>query len=103
MGLEMVEIIMEVEETFGIQIPDDETAEVVTPGDLYDLIVQRLRTRDSVQSSVEQDYGRPDMRSITWDEDHLWAKLQQIIADVLGIQAADVTREAHFLRDLGCG
>lgn len=39
MGLDMLEVIMEVEDQFGVQIPDTDYAKLRTVGDLHDLIV----------------------------------------------------------------
>lgn len=40
MGLEMVELILEVEETFGIVIPLEEASRMATVGDLYDFLIK---------------------------------------------------------------
>lgn len=42
MGLEVVEIVMEVEETFGIEIPDADAEKLVTPRLLIDYVCRRL-------------------------------------------------------------
>lgn len=42
MGLDSVELVMAVEETFDIQIDDDDFPELRTVGDLHDLIVARV-------------------------------------------------------------
>lgn len=42
MGLGAVELILAVEETFGIEIPDEEASHLVTVGDLHKLIVSKL-------------------------------------------------------------
>lgn len=47
MGLDGVEIVMTVEETFGIAIEDSEAAKTVTPGRLIDLVLSKTkRTTD---------------------------------------------------------
>lgn len=46
MGMDGVELVMEVEETFGLTIPDTEAQEIRTVGDLYALIVGKQRERD---------------------------------------------------------
>ncbi|MGB0766705.1 MAG: hypothetical protein ACPGYV_03230 [Phycisphaeraceae bacterium] len=43
MGLEIVELIMDVEEAYGITLPDDALDRVVTVGDFYDRILQLIR------------------------------------------------------------
>jgi acyl carrier protein len=42
MGLDGVEIVMEIEEAFGISIPDAEAGEIVTVGNLYDCVAKRV-------------------------------------------------------------
>ena len=39
MGLDTIELVMEVEETFNIDIPDEAAAEMMTVGELYEFIV----------------------------------------------------------------
>jgi len=43
MGLDAVEMIMEIEDRFGITITDEEAQQIVTVGDMVSLIVKRLR------------------------------------------------------------
>ena len=40
MGLDAVEIVMEVEAAFDVRIPDDRACQIVTVGELYDLVVE---------------------------------------------------------------
>jgi hypothetical protein len=42
MGLDTVEIVMEIEETFGITIPDEDAEKIQTIGDAYRYIIARL-------------------------------------------------------------
>ena len=48
MGLDLVELVMEVEEAFDIELPDDRVSQMLTVGDLYDYIVESKR--DTVSS-----------------------------------------------------
>ena len=41
MGLDLVELVIEVEETFGITIPNEEAANIVTVGQLYECILSK--------------------------------------------------------------
>lgn len=42
MGLDTLELVLEVEEAFGVQIPDERAATIVTVGDLHDVLVEHL-------------------------------------------------------------
>jgi acyl carrier protein len=41
MGLDTVELVMEIEEAFDITIPDDRASEMVTVGDVYEFILEK--------------------------------------------------------------
>jgi acyl carrier protein len=45
MGLDGVELVMEVEKNFGIQIPDSEAEKIITVGDMYDAVWRHLEGR----------------------------------------------------------
>lgn len=45
MGLDGVELVMDIEDEFGLTIPDDEAFRLETVGDVIDYIVARLRER----------------------------------------------------------
>ena len=49
MGLDTVELVMEIEEAFDISIPDDRASEMLTVGDVYDFILEK--TADSTLKS----------------------------------------------------
>ena len=42
MGLDTVEIVLRTEETFNIDLRDDECGRLVTVGDLYRLVLRKL-------------------------------------------------------------
>jgi len=42
MGLDVVEIVLRVEESFGVDLPDDELESAATVGDLYRLLLRKL-------------------------------------------------------------
>jgi hypothetical protein len=58
MGLDGVEIIMEVEEVFGISISDEDAAELFTPGDLVDYISSQVPTRTAEECLTQQLFHR---------------------------------------------
>lgn len=47
MGLDTVELVMEVEEAFNISIPDVRASQILTVGDLYDYIIEKLPSANS--------------------------------------------------------
>jgi acyl carrier protein len=49
MGLDTVELVMEIEEAFDISIPDDRASNMLTVGDLYEFILEK--TADSTLKS----------------------------------------------------
>lgn len=83
MGIDIVELVMEAEEEFEIQIPDQIAAGVATAGELSDLIRQRLAER-----------GLPDLDP--------WPRVQSLLSEQLGVPIENITPDSHFVRDLGC-
>ncbi len=59
MGLDTVELVMEIEDTFSITIPDDEASQMITVGDVFDYIVAKtsLPTNSSVCLSAIAFYS----------------------------------------------
>jgi len=53
MGLDSVEIIMEIEQTFGIAIPDAEAEKIITVGDLLQVVQSKLQ-HQSVDGCLHQ-------------------------------------------------
>lgn len=49
MGLDSVEILMEVEDAFGINIPDKVAEKILTVGDFHEVVWERMRERDSTK------------------------------------------------------
>jgi len=60
MGLDSVELLVEVENTFIIKIPDTEASHITTVGDFYDAVWRQLQnmqpyiSRDKVELIIKQ-------------------------------------------------
>jgi acyl carrier protein len=108
MGLENIEIVLRTEETFNINLPDDECSKVVTVGDLYRLVLSKLELPYVQAKEVEAEtHGRdrshlrmPSLSS--WSPPDVWLPLKGIIVDQLQVKEEDVKEEAAFMHDLGC-
>ena len=83
MGLDAVEIVMELEKEFGVSIPDAEASRVVTTADLRDCVLRQLARS-----------GRSP------DPQQVWVRVRQIIADQSGIAAHLIYPEARLVEDL---
>ncbi len=77
MGLDSVELVMAIEEEFGIEIPDAEAEKITTVGEMYDFLRKTLRSTPpvhcitqrmfyKVRKAIIENYGVPK-RSITLD------------------------------------
>jgi acyl carrier protein len=104
MGLDMVEVVMRVEEVFGINIPDGEAGLIDTVGDLYRLILKSLNI--PYQSPSDQggrDRSRlPASSTLSWAPGDVWVTLKAIIEDQLQLDPEDIREHASLSRDLGC-
>lgn len=85
MGLDSVEIILTVEEEFGLEIPDAEAARMITVGDLQAFLVVELRR-----------LGCPAA-----NDDKIFERLRDIICRQLGLKPDAVIPAARFVKDLG--
>jgi acyl carrier protein len=84
MGLDVVEIVMSVEEHFGIEIPDDIAGTLTTVGSLHDYVVAEL--------------ARQNRHPV--DADAVFAQIREIICDQIGIESERVVPDAGFVQDL---
>jgi hypothetical protein len=53
MGLDTIEVVLCVEEVFGLSLPDDECGRIVTVGDLYRLVLSKLGLPYMKPSKIE--------------------------------------------------
>ena len=83
MGLDTVELILAVEDEFGIEIAEEAAMRLDSVGGMHDYIVETLRSRGT-----------------TVDEQEIWQRLRTVIVHQLGVRPEEVRRKAEFVRDL---
>jgi acyl carrier protein len=79
MGLETIELVMEIEDEFGIQIPDEEAERLQTVGQLEQYVVSKTSS----------------------DPRETQQKVRKFIVDVSGCDPREIHDEAHLIYDLG--
>jgi len=89
MGLDIVEMVMEVETVFGIQIPDADAARLDTVGKLFDYV------RDRVAAPGEATGGPGPYAGA------LWERYLDVIERESGAARGDLRPQARFVADLG--
>lgn len=88
MGLDYVELIMDVEDEFGIEITDQMHSRVVTVGDLHREVVGAMRRSDT---------------GSTVDEHVVWDRLRVLVCETSGVRPDRVTPTARIVEDLRIG
>ncbi len=86
MGLEGVELILAVEDHFGITITEADAEKIATVGRLHDFVFREVRKREGPENVVEAD---------------LWCRLLDLIVEQLGVKESELHRDARFVEDLG--
>jgi hypothetical protein len=86
MGLDTVEILMEIERDFGISIPDDRAANSRTVGDTSVMIVEFLIAKGRIPS--------PEL------EREVWEGLVTIVSEQMRIKRADIHPESTWVGDI---
>ena len=86
MGLDLVELIMEVERTFDVSIANADVEQARTVGQLFDVIRAQVAERDP---TVGPDRAGP-----------LWERYLALVEHELGIPRHRLQAEADFVRDL---
>ena len=82
MGLDAVELVIAIEEEFGLQILDAQAESMQHVGDVFRYVVTTLRERGNML-----------------DEAIIWTRLTDIIVAQLGIRPEEVIPSAHFIQD----
>jgi acyl carrier protein len=91
MGLDIVELVMAVEEKFGISIDNEEAAKALTVGDLKRLVRAKLDVADAPNL-----LGKP--RTAKWSEEEVSSLLRELIIKQLGVR--DFDDSSRFVDDL---
>lgn len=89
MGIDLLDIRMNVEREFGIQIPPEELVQIQTVDDFGTL----------VRTVIER--AGPGSTSVPTDEEIL-LRLRPIICRCLYVEPEQVVPEARLVEDLGC-
>jgi hypothetical protein len=88
MGLDIVELVIEVETVFGIQIPNEDAKTLETVGLLYDYVGRR------VAPSIMMPEGGPYAGE-------LWERYLDVVERETGSWRQQLTPNARFVYDLG--
>jgi acyl carrier protein len=83
-GLDSVELVMKVEESYGLAIPDDDAENLTTVEKLRDYVVSALKKK-----------GRTDL-----DPQTIFYELRTIICRQLALKPEQVRLESRFVQDL---
>ena len=87
MGLDLVELVMELERTFDISLPIERVEQFRTVGQLFDLVCEQLTVRDPL---ISHAYVGP-----------LWEQYLDIMEESLGVTRDQLKPDVHFVMDLG--
>lgn len=93
MGLDVVELIMEVEEEFDIEILDSDWTRIKTVGHLHAAVVVAISKKESHKTS---DVGSDSVVDAAFQES-VWNRLTQILVTQLGLKPDKVFPAADFL------
>ena len=84
MGLDTVELIMDFEKAFGIDIPNEAAAEMITPRHVRDFVVA--------------EYARHDRHA---EPDDIFQKIREMTVVRANVKPEQVTLDTSFVHDLG--
>ena len=87
LGLDSVELVIAIEEEFGLTISDDEAAAMHTVGDVYYFVIDRLAGKCGHASED--------------DEDSVWERVKKIVVLQLRVKPDKVMKNSNFVKDLG--
>jgi hypothetical protein len=86
MGLQLVELVMEIEDDFGILVPDDLASKCISVGDTHQMIVELLVAKGSI-------------RSIDLEE-RVWDQLVAITSEQFGMTRDRIHPQLRWIPDI---
>lgn len=84
MGLDSVELVMDVEAAFGVDLPDAELASARTVGHLHQLILRHTAIPNGSPAALQS-----------------WERLVEVVVESTGVARERVTPAAAIVADLG--
>lgn len=95
MGLDSIEIVMELEERFRIKIPDEDAEQVKTVGELAELVLRRV--------AIESRAGELGMPGDPANaREFAIREVSTICAGVIGMDVNRIKPDSSLVEDLGC-
>ena len=94
-GLDVVEVVMAVEQEFGIRIPDAEAEKLETVGKLHACIAGQVAVRRPGEEVRVEAGGR------SWTEADVWEAVRRFVIERLDVKPEQVRPGAYFVRDPG--
>jgi hypothetical protein len=89
MGIEVIELVMNLETEFGVPLGEPQSNDLATVGSLFDFVVARVRPS---RIGARGPYSGP-----------LWERYLDILAPTTGAERDELRPETRFLLDLGFG
>jgi acyl carrier protein len=110
--LDTVELIYRVEETFGVELPNEECEKIETVGDIYRLVLEKHGLPyiagtevERIDSSVPAGRDRSRVGSLIaepWITPDVWITLKRVIEDQLQVNRDKIMESATLTYGLGC-
>jgi len=89
MGLDFVELLMDVEDEFDVRVDEESHLAIQTVGDLH-VVVLNLMTAA----------GRTVTDEVTQSS---WISIQRIVSETYGVDHGELQHDTRFVEDLGAG
>jgi acyl carrier protein len=90
MGLDVVELVIRIENAFGIDIPNEVAAQLTTPRNVIDYVLLQL-------TSTAPDTNQRRMPK-PWTREEVAALVREVIVDETGVE--EFTEDSRFVADM---